>query len=62
MYVLTQAALCNNFSANAGVLNIAKEETFTDMNDSSLHLLEQLSLASLLSLSCVLKASKTRNN
>lgn len=38
--------MCNNFSANADVLNIAKEETFTDMNDNGLRLLEQLSLVS----------------
>lgn len=38
--------MCNNFSADTGVLNIAKEETFTDVNDNSLHLQEQLSLVS----------------
>lgn len=40
--MLTQTAVCNNFAVNADVSNIGKEETFTDMNDNSLHLLKQL--------------------
>lgn len=43
MHVLTEAALCSNSSANADVLSITKEEAFADMNNTSLHLVEQLS-------------------